>query len=47
MVWCRSDKVQREGGVEVGVVANGGNLTIEVSRWLCRGRVEAADDGRQ
>ena len=47
MVCCRSDKVQRESGVEVRVVANGGNLTIEVSCGLRRGRVGMAYDGRR
>ena len=39
--------MQREGGVEVGVVANGGNLTMEVSRGLHRRRAGTADNGRQ
>ena len=47
MVWGRSDKVQREGGVQVGVVANGGNLTMEVGRGLRKGRAGTADDSRR
>ncbi|KAJ8447332.1 LOW QUALITY PROTEIN: hypothetical protein Cgig2_013109 [Carnegiea gigantea] len=42
-----SDKGQKEGGVEVGVVANGGNLTMDVSHGLRRGRAGMADDGRR
>ena len=38
--------MQREGGVEVGVVANGGKLTMEVGRGQRRGRTGTTDDGR-
>ena len=37
-MWCRSEEVQRECGVEVGELGDGENLRIEDDRGLRRGK---------